>query len=328
MFQVQSVGLNDALDRNPYLLFYELTESPPDLCSSEQLLQVTAGQPDYSTQWGKYYPSMGNSTQCAEYYRFMGNSTQLVEYYPSMGNSTQWAEYYHSMGMIREPETIDQRSMGMIREAETFEQQAKFIKPAAAPDPAAIAPAQPQAPQEPGSDFSQQWIDYYRAQGQHTEADEIEAQVKAQKQQVVGPSPDTNVATAQELSQQWIQHSQSQGMHAGADKLDAQIKAQVKDQIKAHIKAQKKAKKKALVEAQKQQVADPSPATNDATSQELSQQSIQHYQSQGMHAEADQLDAQIKTQKKAQKKAEGKACRRRQAALAALFPTSQAAAYQ
>ena len=71
--------------------------------------------------------------------------------------------------------------MGMIREAETIEQQAKGIKPAAAPAPAAIAPAQPQAPQQPGSDFSQQWIDGYRAQGQHTEADELEAQVKALK---------------------------------------------------------------------------------------------------------------------------------------------------
>lgn len=90
-------------------------------------------------------------------------------------------------------------------------------------------------------DFSQQWIDYYRAQGQHAEADKIEAQVKAQKQQVAAPaaapspaapaaapaaaSPATNGATAQDFSQQWIQYYRSQGMHAEADKIEAQMKA-------------------------------------------------------------------------------------------------------
>ena len=32
--QVQSVGLNNALEHNPYILFYELTESPAGLASS------------------------------------------------------------------------------------------------------------------------------------------------------------------------------------------------------------------------------------------------------------------------------------------------------
>merc|ERR1719154_929695 len=126
--------------------------------------------------------------------------------------------------------------MGMVREAEAIEQQAKGAKPAQ-PAPA-IAPAQPTQPQQQGSvaqDFSQQWIDYYRAQGQHAEADKIEAQVKAQKQQQVAapaaaPSPAapaaaTNGATAQDFSQQWIQYYRSQGMHAEADKIEAQMKA-------------------------------------------------------------------------------------------------------
>lgn len=30
-------------------------------------------------------------------------------------------------------------------------------------------------------DYSQQWIEYYRAQGMHAEADKIEAQIKASK---------------------------------------------------------------------------------------------------------------------------------------------------
>ena len=32
-----------------------------------------------------------------------------------------------------------------------------------------------------GQDFSQQWIQYYRSQGMHAEADKIEAQMKATK---------------------------------------------------------------------------------------------------------------------------------------------------
>ena len=34
-------------------------------------------------------------------------------------------------------------------------------------------------------DYSQQWIEYYRSQGMHQEADKIEAQVKAAKVSVV-----------------------------------------------------------------------------------------------------------------------------------------------
>lgn len=30
-------------------------------------------------------------------------------------------------------------------------------------------------------DYSQQWIEYYRSQGMHAEADKIEAQIKASK---------------------------------------------------------------------------------------------------------------------------------------------------
>ena len=106
-----------------------------------------------------------------------------------------------------------------------------------------------------------------------------------------------------------------------ADKIQAQVKVQKKaqvkalkkaqadteanemqEQVKAQKKAQVKAQKKAQVKALKQQVAGPSPATNGATAQELSQQWMQHYQSQGMHAEADKLEAKIKAQKKTRRR--------------------------
>ena len=51
----------------------------------------------------------------------------------------------------------------------------------AAPAAAAARPAQPG---EEKKDYSQQWIEYYRAQGMHKEADMVEQQLKAQKAQV------------------------------------------------------------------------------------------------------------------------------------------------
>lgn len=36
-------------------------------------------------------------------------------------------------------------------------------------------------------DYSQQWIEYYRSQGMHAEADKIEAQIKASKVSGVAP---------------------------------------------------------------------------------------------------------------------------------------------
>ncbi|XP_069937503.1 far upstream element-binding protein 2-like isoform X1 [Cherax quadricarinatus] len=90
--------------------------------------------------------------------------------------SAQWADYY--------------RSMGMHREAEAIEQQAKGMKvggpgPNAAPQQGGgVQAATPGGGVGGGTgaqDYSQQWIEYYRSQGMHTEADKIEAQIKASK---------------------------------------------------------------------------------------------------------------------------------------------------
>ncbi|CAL4094354.1 unnamed protein product, partial [Meganyctiphanes norvegica] len=100
--------------------------------------------------------------------------------------SAQWADYY--------------RSMGMHREAEAIEAQAKGMKSGGG----GAQPGAPGVPQQGGGggaaaaaggapaggaqqDYSQQWIEYYRSQGMHAEAEKIEAQIKASKGGAGGP---------------------------------------------------------------------------------------------------------------------------------------------
>ncbi|XP_018012959.1 far upstream element-binding protein 1 isoform X3 [Hyalella azteca] len=142
--------------------------------------------------------------------------------------SAEWVEYYRSMGKLREAEAIEQQAMSLKQQ----QQQA-------APAP---VPQQPQPAGGVQQDYSQQWIDYYRSQGMHAEADKFEAQLKSQKAGGGAPpavpaamaapqgAPTANGAAAappggQDYSQQWIQYFRSQGLHSEADKIEAQMKA-------------------------------------------------------------------------------------------------------
>ncbi|KAK7073768.1 Far upstream element-binding protein 3, partial [Halocaridina rubra] len=170
--------------------------------------------------------------------------------------SAQWVDYYRSMGLHREAEGI-------------LELQAKALKgggpsgqtPNATPQQG--GGGQPAAPGgsvgggAPAQDYSQQWIEYYRAQGMHADADKIETQLKAGKGGVggtpavpnaphqLGAAPGGPAAAAaaaaaavngqapgqqsgggmNDYTQQWIEYYRSQGMHADADKIEHNFKA-------------------------------------------------------------------------------------------------------
>jgi len=94
--------------------------------------------------------------------------------------SAQWAEYYRSMGMTREAEAIEAQAKG-IKPQPAQQQPSAAPAAAPAPAPAPAAPAANGAAAAGGQDFSQQWIQYYRSQGMHAEADKIEAQLKQTK---------------------------------------------------------------------------------------------------------------------------------------------------
>jgi hypothetical protein len=79
------------------------------------------------------------------------------------------------MGKMREAEAIEQQAMSLKQQ-----QQQQQPQPQAAPAPAI---QQPQPAGGVQQDFSQQWIEYYRSQGMHAEADKFEAQLKSQKPQ-------------------------------------------------------------------------------------------------------------------------------------------------
>ncbi|CAG0893004.1 unnamed protein product [Darwinula stevensoni] len=93
--------------------------------------------------------------------------------------SQQWIEYY--------------RSVGMHQQADLIEQQTKARAAAGAQAPSQPMPGTAQVGGDKTADgkvdYSQQWIEYYRAQGMHKEADMIEQQAKARQAAGAGGAP-------------------------------------------------------------------------------------------------------------------------------------------
>merc|ERR1712128_337528 len=98
--------------------------------------------------------------------------------------STQWAEYYRGMGMHKEAEAIEAQAKaknngggGPQPGAPGVPQQGGGGGAPASGGPAANGASAGGAQQ----DYSQQWLEYYRSNGMHAEAEKIEAQLKAAK---------------------------------------------------------------------------------------------------------------------------------------------------
>ncbi|XP_008552793.1 far upstream element-binding protein 3 isoform X1 [Microplitis demolitor] len=127
-------------------------------------------------------------------------TAQPVQINPQTGQpdySAQWAEYYRSLGMHREAELIEQQSK-QAKADPAQQQAATAVAAVATPGAAATAQAtqqpqpnqqaQPQNATQNGgqADYSAQWAEYYRSIGKIKEAEAIEAQMKAGKNNQMG----------------------------------------------------------------------------------------------------------------------------------------------
>jgi len=110
--------------------------------------------------------------------------------------STQWADYYRGMGMHKEAEAIEAQARakqgggpgGPQPGAPGVPHQQQGGGGAPGPGPTAAGNGAPAAGGA-APDYSRQWIDYYRSQGLHAEADKIEAQARAANGAAGSPSP-------------------------------------------------------------------------------------------------------------------------------------------
>ncbi|RXG73035.1 Far upstream element-binding protein 3 [Armadillidium vulgare] len=180
--------------------------------------------------------------------------------------SAQWAEYYRSLGMIREAEAVEQQSKNMKHGAPSQPQMPQQGG-GQGPEPSG-APGGGQGPAAGSPDYSQQWIDYYRSQGLYAEADKIiEALMKSKKMNYVS------------LSKYGLQN-QPGGAPVGNVPQPGAVSVASGGAPVA--------------------MAQAAPAGNAAPmgpAQDFSQQWIEYYRSQGMNAEADKIEQQLKASK-------------------------------
>ncbi|XP_076376137.1 P-element somatic inhibitor [Megalopta genalis] len=179
----------------------------------------TQGAIGYNPTWnaGTAYQAWPNQPQTA--HTSSGNQAP-VQVNPQTGQpdySAQWAEYYRSLGMHTEADMIEQQAKQGKQDHNPQSGNAQNQANASAagntgpaPQPQQAQPQQQQtgATQNGGqADYSAQWAEYYRSIGKITEAETIEAQIKAGK---------LGMQNNQMAQQQIQQNMQGQSGRAGA----------------------------------------------------------------------------------------------------------------
>jgi len=132
--------------------------------------------------WAAYYGQQQNQQQ--------PNPNPPAASGPAQGGggqpdySAQWADYYRSMGMHKEAEAIEAQAKAKMNGGGGAQPGAPGVpqQQGGGGAPASGGPAANSAPAGGAQqDYSQQWLEYYRSNGMHAEAEKIEAQLKAAK---------------------------------------------------------------------------------------------------------------------------------------------------